>query len=129
MPLIPKYHGPECAAIRSVLDRVGDKWSVLIVALLGEGKKRFSELGRTLEDVSKRMLTLTLKRLERDGLIARTAYPTVPPRVEYELTKLGRTFLVPVRQLTGWALRNRERIERTRQSYDEQKPKNLLGFQ
>ena len=78
-----------CLAIREVLNRVGDKWSVLIVGLLADGSKRFSELRRTIEGISQRMLTLTLKGLERDGLVTRTVYPTKPPRVEYQLTKLG----------------------------------------
>ncbi len=86
-----KHVSGECLAVREVLNRVGDKWSVLVVALLGDGKKRFSELRRTIEGISQRMLTLTLKGLERDGLVTRTMFPTIPPRVEYELTKLGRS--------------------------------------
>ena len=89
-----KHVRGECLAVREVLNRVGDKWSVLIVALLGDGTKRFSELRRMIEGISQRMLALTLKGLERDGLITRTVYPTVPPREEYQLTgtSIGQTF-------------------------------------
>src|SRR6185436_9529963 len=92
-----------CPAVREVLHRVGDKWSVQIVALLGDGPMRFSELRRSIEGISQRMLTLTLRGLERDGLIARTVFPEIPPRVEYELTRLGRTLLEPIQGLADWA--------------------------
>jgi DNA-binding HxlR family transcriptional regulator len=92
-----------CIAIREVLNRVGDKWSVLIVQLLADGPKRFSELRRAVEGISQRMLTLTLKGLERDGLVTRTVYPTLPLRVEYELTSLGRTLRKPIQSLAKWA--------------------------
>jgi DNA-binding HxlR family transcriptional regulator len=118
----------KCLAVREVLNRVGDKWSVQVVGLLGDGKKRFSELRRSIEGISQRMLTLTLKGLERDGLITRTVYPTIPPRVEYELTKLGRSLLTPITELGDWAGQNRERIQIARNRYDAQKPKNLQGF-
>jgi DNA-binding HxlR family transcriptional regulator len=118
----------KCLAVREVLNRVGDKWSVQVVALLGDGKKRFSELRRGIDGISQRMLTLTLKGLERDGLITRTAYPTIPPRVEYELTKLGRSLLNPIKELGDWAGQNRERIQIARNRYDAQKTKNLRGF-
>ncbi len=108
----------QCPAVREVLKRVGDKWSVLVVATLGAGRKRFSELRRTIEGISQRMLTLTLKGLERDGLVTRTAYATIPPRVEYELTKLGRSLLVPISQLGEWAAQNRENIQAARKRYD-----------
>ena len=85
----------ECVFVREVLTRVGDKWSVLAIVLLGDGAQRFSELQRAIEGISQRMLTLTLRGLERDGLVARTIYPTVPPRVDYALTPLGRTLLKP----------------------------------
>jgi|ERR1700679_4175018 DNA-binding HxlR family transcriptional regulator len=107
-----------CLAIREVLNRVGDKWSVLIVGLLADGSKRFSELRRTIEGISQRMLTLTLKGLERDGLVTRTVYPTIPPRVEYQLTKLGRTLRKPIQALAKWAQENREEIQKARNRYD-----------
>jgi DNA-binding HxlR family transcriptional regulator len=110
-------HG-ECPAVREVLNRVGDKWSVLVVSLLGDGTKRFSELRRAIEGISQRMLTLTLKGLERDGLVIRTVHATVPPRVDYELTRLGRSLLVPVSEVARWAARNREKIQSARSRYD-----------
>ena len=116
-----KHVPEECPAVREVLNRVGDKWSVLIVGLLGGGKKRFGELRRSIEGISQRMLTLTLKGLERDGLVTRTVHPTIPPRVEYELTKLGRSLLKPVNGLGTWAAQNRERIQSAREKYDARK--------
>ena len=113
-----KHVPGKCPAVRKVLNRVGDKWSVQIVALLGGGKKRFGELRHTIEGISQRMLTLTLKGLERDGLITRTAYPTIPPRVDYELTKLGRSLLKPVNGLGLWARQNRATIEDARRRFD-----------
>lgn len=110
--------GEACLAVREVLDRVGDKWSVLIVGMLGDGKQRFSELRRSIEGISQRMLTLTLKDLERDGLITRTVYPTVPPRVEYELTPQGRTLLEPIQALAAWAEQNRSKIQEARKVFD-----------
>ena len=101
-----------------MLNRVGDKWSVLIVGLLADGPKRFSELRRTIEGISQRMLTLTLRGLERDGLVTRTVYPTIPPRVEYQLTELGRTLQKPIQSLAKWAQENRERIQQSRNRYD-----------
>ena len=113
-----KHVLPACVAVREVLNRVGDKWSVLIVQLLADGPKRFSELRRTIEGISQRMLTLTLKGLERDGLVTRTVYPTIPPRVEYELTDLGRTLLVPIMALAAWADQNRVAIQEARGRFD-----------
>ena len=123
-----KHIRGKCLAIREVLNRVGDKWSVQVVGLLGDGKRRFSELRRSIEGISQRMLTLTLKGLERDGLITRTAYPTIPPRVEYELTKLGCSLLKPIRELGDWAGQNRERIQTARDRYDAQNSKHQQGF-
>src|SRR5246127_5770219 len=107
-----------CPAVREVLNRVGDKWSVLIVALLGDGTKRFSEVRRALEGISQRMLTLTLKGLERDGLVTRTMYPTIPPRVDYELTELGKTLLEPVMALVNWADNNKRVIAQAHKRFD-----------
>jgi DNA-binding HxlR family transcriptional regulator len=89
--------------IRDVLDRIGDQWSLLVLDALEGGTKRFNELMRALGDISKQMLSLTLKRLEEDGFVRRTVYPEVPPRVEYELTPLGLSFLVPMKGLVAWA--------------------------
>lgn len=107
----------DCGA-REILDRVGDKWSVYVVAMLQDGPLRFSELKRTIDGISQRMLTLTLRSLERDGLVTRTVHPTVPPSVEYALTALGRTLLVPVTALVRWAEKNKGRIEQARERYD-----------
>jgi DNA-binding HxlR family transcriptional regulator len=89
--------------IRDVLDRIGDQWSLLVLDALEGGTKRFNELMRELGDISKQMLSQTLKRLEEDGFVRRTVYPEVPPRVEYDLTPLGRSFLVPMKGLVAWA--------------------------
>ncbi|SDC16730.1 transcriptional regulator, HxlR family [Massilia sp. PDC64] len=89
--------------IRDVLDRIGDQWSFLVLASLDGGTKRFNELMRELGDISKQMLSLTLKRLEEDGFVRRTVYAEVPPKVEYDLTPLGRSFLVPMKGLVAWA--------------------------
>ena len=111
----------DCRAVSEVLARVGDKWTVLVVSALGDGPKRFSELRRALGSISQRMLTLTLRGLERDGLVTRTIFPTIPPRVDYELTKLGRSLLDPVSALGLWARRNRAVIEEARQRFDRAK--------
>ena len=104
--------------VRDVLERVGDKWSVLLVVHLQAGPARFSVLLRAVEGVSRRMLTRTLRLLERDGLVSRTVHPTRPPSVEYALTDLGRELAVPLEGLTGWALRHRADVERARRDYD-----------
>src|SRR5215469_13521601 len=101
-----RYVTGDCRAVSEVLERVGDKWSVLVVVTLGDGPKRFSEIRRAIANISQRMLTLTLRGLERDGLVTRTVFPTIPPRVDYELTALGRDLLVPVSALGEWAIRN-----------------------
>jgi DNA-binding HxlR family transcriptional regulator len=118
--LIPSnLHVPEdCRAVSEILARVGDKWTVLVVGVLGDGPKRFSEIRRALGSISQRMLTLTLRGLERDGLVTRTVFPTIPPRVDYELTKLGRSLLKPVNGLGLWARQNRAAIEDARQRFD-----------
>src|SRR5438067_1714575 len=108
----------ECPAVREVLDRVGDKWSVQIVALLGDGSLRFSELRRKIDRISQRMLTLTLRGLERDGLVTRTVYPEIPPRVDYELTDLGRGLWQPVEALGKWASDHQTEIEDARARFD-----------
>jgi DNA-binding HxlR family transcriptional regulator len=108
----------DCRAVSSVLARVGDKWTVLIVALLGDGPKRFNEIKRMVGGISQRMLTLTLRGLERDGLVTRTVFPTVPPRVDYELTPLGRSLWEPVEALGAWARGNIGEIEAARRRFD-----------
>ncbi len=118
-PIPGNLHVPEdCRAVSEVLSRVGDKWTVLVVSTLGEGPKRFNELRKALGSISQRMLTLTLRALERDGLVTRTVFPTVPPRVDYELTKLGRSLLEPVSELGLWARKNRTAIQDARRRFD-----------
>ncbi|MBV9046604.1 MAG: helix-turn-helix transcriptional regulator [Alphaproteobacteria bacterium] len=109
---------PHCKAVSGVLARVGDKWSVLIVTRLGQRPMRFNELKRDIAGISQRMLTLTLRGLERDGLVTRTVFPTIPPRVDYQLTALGKSLLEPVTALGNWALRNIEKIEIARAKFD-----------
>ena len=108
-----------CAPIREILDRVGDKWSLYIIASLNDGPLRFSEIKRRVNGISQRMLTLTLRSLERDGLLTRTAYRTVPLRVDYKLTPVGASLLQPIEELLTWALANRRRIEKARTAYDD----------
>lgn len=100
--------------IRDVLDRIGDQWSFLVVDTLARGTQRFNELMRNIGDISKQMLSRTLKRLEEDGLVKRTLYPEVPPRVEYELTALGRSFLVPMKGLIAWADEHHDAVRESR---------------
>lgn len=107
-----------CPAVREVLSRVGDKWSVLVIARLGDEPKRFSELKRKVEGISQRMLTRTLRGLERDGMLTRTVHPTLPPSVEYALTPLGRTLLEPIQGLAKWAETNRLAIQEARARFD-----------
>lgn len=101
-----------------MLARIGDKWSVLVVSRLGERPLRFNELRRSIGGISQRMLTLTLRGLERDGLVTRTVFPTIPPRVDYALTPLGRDLLNPVSALGEWATRNQSKIARARERFD-----------
>src|SRR5690349_23192063 len=108
----------DCRAISGVLARIGDKWSVLIVSRLGARPMRFNELKRMIGGISQRMLTLTLRGLERDGLITRTVFPTIPPRVDYELTDLGRGLSKPVQALGQWAFENKQEIETARTKFD-----------
>lgn len=110
---------PASGVIRDVLSRVGDKWSLLVVGLLDDRSLRFTELQRKIDGISHRMLTQTLRNLERDGLVSRTAYPEIPPRVEYAATDLGRSLAAPVLGLVGWAAANHEAITAARDTYDE----------
>lgn len=118
--LLPgNLHEPEdCRAVSEVLSRVGDKWTVLVVSTLGAGPRRFNELRKALGSISQRMLTLTLRALERDGLVTRTVHPTIPPRVDYELTRLGRSLLEPVSGLGLWARKNRAALQQARSHFD-----------
>jgi DNA-binding HxlR family transcriptional regulator len=108
----------DCRAVGAILSRIGDKWSVLIIQRLGEGSRRFNEIKRIIGGISQRMLTLTLRNLERDGLVSRTVTPTVPPRVDYALTDLGRDLLIPVSALGQWAIQHTPCIEAARARFD-----------
>lgn len=112
------YVPGQCQLVNDVISLVGDKWSVLIIVLLGAGKKRFSDIKRAVDGISQKMLTVTLRGLERDGYVTRTVYPTIPPKVEYELTDLGRDLLVPLRALGQWAIANHARVSSARAAYD-----------
>lgn len=107
-----------CRPIRHVLERVADKWSLLIIHRLARQTFRFNELRRAIPTISQRMLTYSLRELERDGLVLRTVTPTVPPRVDYALTALGATLLVPVQGLAEWALKNQAEMEEARSRFD-----------
>jgi DNA-binding HxlR family transcriptional regulator len=112
----------EDCGIREVLDRIGDKWSVLVVVELAQGVRRFRRLQRAVPGISQRMLTLTVRRLERDGLVARTVYPTVPPQVEYQLTATGHSLTHLVKTLADWSAEHRDSIARARQEWDAEHP-------
>ena len=114
---LSKGFDAECVFTRQISTLVGDKWSVLVTVVLGDETKRFSDLKRAIEGISQRMLTLTLRGLEQDGLVKRTVYPTIPARVEYALTPLGRTLLEPVSGLATWAQKHRADIQRAREAY------------
>jgi len=107
-----------CRTISTLLSRIGDKWTVLVVQTLGESPKRFNELRREIPSVSQRMLTLTLRNLERDGLVNRTVTPSIPPRVDYELTELGQSLQKPICGLANWATENVEVIHEAQAKYD-----------
>jgi DNA-binding HxlR family transcriptional regulator len=108
----------DCRGPASILARVGDKWSVFVIVLLGNGPRRFNEIKRMVGGISQRMLTLTLRGLERDGLVTRTVFPTIPPRVDYELTDLGRGLWTPVEALGKWAQDHQVEIEDARARFD-----------
>ena len=104
--------------IRDVLDRIGDKWSVLLLSEMRDGPARFGVLRKRIPDISQRMLTETLRHLQRDGFVSRTVYPTVPPSVEYALTDLGRSLLVPLENLVHWSASHHESVKQARQQFD-----------
>jgi len=108
----------QCRRVSAILSRIGDKWTVLVVRELARGPRRFSEIRRALGSISQKMLTTTLRNLERDGFVSRCVYPTVPPRVDYELTALGHDLGEPIAALAAWAVKNADRIESARRRYD-----------
>jgi DNA-binding HxlR family transcriptional regulator len=116
-------HSPVCRTISGLLQRIGDKWTVLVVQTLANGPKRFNELRREIPSVSQRMLTLTLRNLERDGLVSRTVTPTIPPRVDYELTELGQSLQKPICGLATWAMENVGAIDAAQKRFDAEQDK------
>lgn len=126
---MPDPDAEGCQATREILDRIGDKWSLYIIATLANGVMRFNELKREIDGISQRMLTLTLRGLERDGLITRTMYPTIPPRVDYELTALGMTLLEPVMSLVNWANTNKLAISAAHRRFDEESEPERIAVQ
>src|SRR3981081_1864352 len=120
VPVLPPnaHLSSDCRGAASVLARVGDKWSVFVIMLLGGGPRRFNEIKRMIGGISQRMLTLTLRGLERDGLVTRTVFPTIPPRVDYELTDLGRGLWTPVEALGKWGQDHQVEIEDARARFD-----------
>ena len=119
---LPDHASEDCRAVSSILARVGDKWTVLIVVLLGDGPKRFNEIKRMVGGISQRMLTFTLRGLERDGLVKRTVFPTTPQRVDYELTRLGGTLWQAVEPLGLWARAHMGEIVISRERFDRKDP-------
>ncbi|WP_407521352.1 winged helix-turn-helix transcriptional regulator [Methylobacterium oryzisoli] len=111
-------HGSDCAKVSRVLSRIGDKWSVLVIMLLRRQPQRFNELKRGIGNISQRMLTLTLRNLERDGLVSRTVTPSIPPRVDYALTDLGHSLAEPVQALGAWAFQHLGHIDAAQARYD-----------
>ena len=121
------FHLGGCSGINEVLSRIGDKWSVQVVMLLRGGPRRFGELRRSVTGISQRMLTLTLRGLERDGLVMRTMFPTIPPRVDYELTGLGHSLREPVEALGRWAMENQPAIRSAQGVFDGRSPARMGG--
>lgn len=112
------YDPSKCPTVSEMLSRLGDKWTVLVIMMLRDGPKRFSELKRDVVGISQRMLTLTLRALERDGVVRRTVFTTVPPSVEYELTDLGQSFAEPIVSLGSWVFSNHTLIQKARMEFD-----------
>ena len=116
--LLPPDEDDGTCPVRSILDRVGDRWTALVISNLAGGPLRFTELKRRVKGISQRMLTETLRGLERDGMVTRTQYPTIPPKVEYALRPLGESLLEPVQALVRWSVAHRKEIGEARLSYD-----------
>lgn len=126
---LPEPSSGGCRATREILDRLGDKWALYVIAKLASGTRRFNELRREIDGISQRMLTLTLRAMERDGLVTRTIYPTIPPRVDYDLTELGRTLFGPVMALVNWANDNQFAIAEAHRRFDETPERGTIPVQ
>jgi DNA-binding HxlR family transcriptional regulator len=123
--ILKKYSDADHCPVRNVLERFGDKWSLLVLMLLEDGKiLRFSEINGYIQTISQKMLSVTLKTLEADGLIRRTVYPQIPPKVEYELTPMGQSLLPHLHDLAKWALVNMDQIKASRQQYEHAMRRN-----
>lgn len=121
-------HGSQnCRAVADVLARIGDKWTVYVVRLLDSGPMRFNEIRRAVPAISQRMLSLTLRGLERDGLVTRTVTPSIPPRVDYELTPMGLTLIEPLKAVGAWALANRDYVENSRAQFDSRQANDKVA--
>lgn len=118
LPSAPPGAASASCRVRSALDRIGDKWAIYVVDRLGQGPRRFSELRRGIDGITARMLTVTLRGLERDGILTRTVHAAVPPRVDYELTALGKSLLDTIGQLVAWADAHIDEIEAAQSDYD-----------
>ncbi|MDB5955436.1 helix-turn-helix domain-containing protein [Ramlibacter sp.] len=118
----PQHPFPNCRRVGDILARIGDKWTILLLMAIGDRRMRFGELHRAITGVSQRMLTVTLRNLEHDGILIRTVYPTIPPRVEYELSDRGRSLKLALVPIAKWALENQAEIEEARQRVREQDP-------
>ncbi|MDB5990796.1 MAG: hypothetical protein JWQ10_2199 [Herbaspirillum sp.] len=116
---VPQHGQTECRASLETLARIGDKWTVMVVGALAHGPIRYNQIRRVVEGISQRMLTLTLKGLEQDGLVSRTVYPTKPPRVDYELTDLGRTLIVPLQAIHAWTVAHQPAMLAAREKFAE----------
>jgi DNA-binding HxlR family transcriptional regulator len=122
----PQNHA-DCRALNDILVRIGDKWTVMVIGTLSKGPLRYSQIFKQIDGVSQRMLTLTLKGLERDGLVTRTIFPTIPPRVDYALTDRGRTLIGPLHVLWTWAYENRDAIDETRRAFDQRRDEKMAS--
>lgn len=116
-PVLPDSGDAANCPIRNVLDRIGDRWSLLVLLTLAQGTHRFTELQRAIGDISKRMLAETVRKLERDGFISRKVYPSVPPKVEYQLCPLGKSLVAQLRPLVEWANKNHDEVRKARDAY------------
>ena len=118
----PQHLVAECRRVADILARVGDKWTILLLMVLGDRRMRFTQLHRAINGISQRMLTVTLRNLEHDGILIRTVYPTIPPRVEYELSDRGRSLKVALAPIGNWVMENQNDIEEARERFREQSP-------
>jgi DNA-binding HxlR family transcriptional regulator len=125
MTIEPQHVISDCRRVADILARVSDKWTILILMALGDQRLRFGELHRAVDGISQRMLTVTLRNLERDGILTRTAYPTIPPRVEYEISKRGRSLTIALAPIRNWVLENEADFEGARERVSDQSPDKL----